>query len=48
MSHPAGRSSSLTCSHLDKVQRIHADVPPYDDNAHGADSTARLEPVVLP
>src|SRR5712691_2169498 len=48
VSHPAGRSSSLTCSRLDKIWRIHADVPPYADNTHGASSTARLEPVVLP
>jgi hypothetical protein len=31
-----------------EVVRMHADVPPYADNARGTGSTARLEAVVLP
>jgi len=47
VSHPAGGSTSPTCSRLDKIWRIHTDVPPYTDNAHGAGSMARFAPVVL-
>jgi len=48
VSHPAGRSSSPTCSSLDKIWRIHVGVPPYADNAPCAGYMARLKPVVLP
>jgi len=47
VSHPAGRLSSPAPGGLGKIWRIHANVPPYADNAHGTGLTVRLEPVVF-
>jgi hypothetical protein len=43
------RILSRSCQNtLDETGCIHADIPPYADDAHSAGTTARLEPILPP